>query len=106
MELYFDDCYDLLNKKMRVAISGFGKNAKKAATGYMAQVTQRDKDGKWIPPFQRGANGAWGLKQMREEAKEQRAQVAKLVKVVDRGIEASEWKLPQGPVKIGNQYIW
>ena len=46
------------------------------------------------------------LKQMREEAKEQRAQVAKLVKVVDRGIEASEWKLPQGPVKIGNQYIW
>tara|TARA_R110002020_G_scaffold97873_1_gene233481 strand:- start:905 stop:1066 length:162 start_codon:yes stop_codon:yes gene_type:complete len=46
------------------------------------------------------------LNELREEAKEQRAQVAKLVKVVDRGIEASEWKLPQGPVKIGNQYIW
>lgn len=46
------------------------------------------------------------LNELREEAKEQRAQVAKLVKVVDRGIEAFEWKLPQGPVKIGNQYIW
>eukprot|EP00929_Paragymnodinium_shiwhaense_P122087 TRINITY_DN9462_c0_g1_i5.p1 TRINITY_DN9462_c0_g1~~TRINITY_DN9462_c0_g1_i5.p1 ORF type:complete len:316 (-),score=15.27 TRINITY_DN9462_c0_g1_i5:41-988(-) len=61
VELYFDDCYDLLNKKLRVAIAGFGKNTKKAAAGNTAAVVQRDKDGKWIPPFQQGANGAFNL---------------------------------------------
>ena len=38
------------------------------------------------------------LKQMREEAKGQRAQVAKLVKVIHKGIDQSQFQVPQGPV--------
>ena len=46
------------------------------------------------------------LKQMREEAKEQRAQVAKLVKVVHKGINQSQFQVPQGPVNHNGQYTW
>jgi hypothetical protein len=34
LEVYFDDCYDLLQNKVQIAISGFGKGIKKATTGY------------------------------------------------------------------------
>lgn len=46
------------------------------------------------------------LKQMREEAKEQRAQVAKLVKVIHKGIDQSQFQVPQGPVNHNGQYTW
>lgn len=51
LEVYFDDCYDLLQNKVQIAISGFGKNAKTVPTnGYLTEVL-RDKDGKWVPPW-------------------------------------------------------
>ena len=57
LEVYFDECFDLLQDKVQVPISGFGKGAKKAVTGvYKAQGVNRDKDGKWIPPW---SNGQW-----------------------------------------------
>ena len=33
LEVYFDECFDLLQDKVQVPISGFGKGAKKAVTG-------------------------------------------------------------------------
>ena len=44
-----------------MAISGFGKNRKSATSGNTAALTQYDANGKWIPPFQEGANGAFNL---------------------------------------------
>eukprot|EP00933_Yihiella_yeosuensis_P041374 TRINITY_DN35764_c0_g1_i1.p1 TRINITY_DN35764_c0_g1~~TRINITY_DN35764_c0_g1_i1.p1 ORF type:complete len:642 (-),score=92.34 TRINITY_DN35764_c0_g1_i1:192-1889(-) len=62
VEVYFDDCYDLLNQKLRVTISGFGKNKKAGATNVDPNNVQRDENGKWIPPFQMGENGAFNLR--------------------------------------------
>jgi hypothetical protein len=39
VELYFDDCYDLLNKKIKIPISGFGLNVKSAGKGMFDRVT-------------------------------------------------------------------
>ena len=40
---------------MQIAIKGFGKTAKKPVTGvYKAMEVVRDKDGKWVPPYQNG----------------------------------------------------
>ena len=33
LEVYFDECFDLLNDKVQVAISGFGKGVNKRVTG-------------------------------------------------------------------------
>ena len=55
VEIYFNDCYDLLNKKAKVPIDGF-KAATGANKGYIhgASKEHRDKDGKWIPPYLNG----------------------------------------------------
>jgi hypothetical protein len=56
LEVYFDDCFDLLQNKIQIQISGFGKGAKSAAIGYSPATAARDKDGKWIPPW---IDGKW-----------------------------------------------
>jgi hypothetical protein len=35
VEIYFDDCFDLLNNKVLIPIAGFGKGARAKPGGYM-----------------------------------------------------------------------
>jgi len=59
VEIYFDDCFDLLNNKAQVAISGFGKGAKAKPGGYLmgGNKLNYDENGKWVAPFQADKNG-------------------------------------------------
>ena len=61
MELYFNDCLDLLNGKAKIPIDGQSKiksssfldsNAEKGGRSFAAGV--RDAKGKWIPPVING----------------------------------------------------
>lgn len=53
--MYFDDCYDLLQNKVQIPISGFGKGIKSATKGvYKAMEVTRDKNGKWVAPWTDG----------------------------------------------------
>lgn len=55
LEVYFDECFDLLQDKVQVPISGFGKGAKKGVTGtFRAMEVQRDANGKWVAPWTDG----------------------------------------------------
>eukprot|EP00444_Apocalathium_aciculiferum_P019733 CAMPEP_0183459592 /NCGR_PEP_ID=MMETSP0370-20130417/135906_1 /TAXON_ID=268820 /ORGANISM="Peridinium aciculiferum, Strain PAER-2" /LENGTH=464 /DNA_ID=CAMNT_0025651435 /DNA_START=14 /DNA_END=1408 /DNA_ORIENTATION=+ len=54
VEIYFDDVFDLLNKRAAIPITGFGKNVKSASVGRDFMQVQRDADGKWIPPYLNG----------------------------------------------------
>ena len=58
VEVYFNDCYDLLNNKAKVIIAGFGKNVKAEGGAFYAIVKDgqaaRDENGKWIPPWKDG----------------------------------------------------
>jgi hypothetical protein len=51
VEVYFDDCYDLLNNKIKVAIAGFGAGAKAKPLIDKANIKEVDANGKWIPPW-------------------------------------------------------
>ena len=56
MEVYFDDCYDLLNNKAEVPIAGFGAGVK-AKPGMACTALNEnkyDENGKWIPPMRDG----------------------------------------------------
>jgi hypothetical protein len=52
VEIYFNDCYDLLNKKAKVAITGFGQSNKTSANLTRANA-EFSKDGKWISPYEK-----------------------------------------------------
>ena len=54
VEVYFDDCYDLLNNKIKIAIAGFGAGVKAKAVDNMANVINKDKNGKWVSPHLSG----------------------------------------------------
>ena len=56
MEIYFDDCYDLLANKVKVPIAGFGKGTKSQSKGFNARCigVERDANGKWVPPILNG----------------------------------------------------
>ena len=57
VEIYFNDCYDLLNNKAKVIISGFGRNIKgEGLNAYSVTGTTnaRDANGKWVPPMLNG----------------------------------------------------
>ena len=53
VEIYFNDCYDLLNNKTRVMIQGFGRNVN--VLGGQSHLNNgvnvmRDEKGKWVSP--------------------------------------------------------
>ena len=53
VELYFNDCYDLLNNKAKVMIQGFGRNTKvnsSVSPCIARNIDKRDAKGKWVPP--------------------------------------------------------
>jgi hypothetical protein len=52
VEIYLDECFDLLNGKAQVPISGFGASAKAKPGGYLIQGSKAkfDGDGKWVSP--------------------------------------------------------
>lgn len=54
VEVYFDDCYDLLNDKVKVAIAGFGSGVKAKPVAQWAAKAEKDENGKWICPLQNG----------------------------------------------------
>ena len=51
--MYFDDCFDLLSNKVKVPIAGFGAGVKSKQTAEFSIMNniERDKSGKWIPPY-------------------------------------------------------
>ncbi len=53
LEIYFDDCFDLLNGKAQVPISGFGASAKAKPGGYLMEGSKvrYNSDGKWVSPY-------------------------------------------------------
>lgn len=56
VEIYLDNCYDLMNEKVRVPIAGYGRSIKTTMTRDAKMKTRRDSSGKWIPPC--GADGS------------------------------------------------
>ena len=69
VEIYFDDCFDLLNNKVQVPIAGFGAGVKSKPGGYLmgGNKAKYGADGKWISPFQQDAKGNWGCDVTDEE---------------------------------------
>ena len=56
LEVYLDDCYDLLANKVKVPIAGFGMGTKAKPKGFQSESTTvtRDANGKWVAPFKDG----------------------------------------------------
>ena len=56
VEVYFDDCYDLLNDKVKCAIAGFGSGVKAQAkqAWHMGVNKEVDENGKWVSPLKGG----------------------------------------------------
>ena len=55
VEIYFNDCYDLLNNKTRVMIQGFGRNVNAlGGQGHLnnGRNVARDEKGKWVSPYE------------------------------------------------------
>ena len=52
VEIYMDNCYDLIQDKQKISIEGYGKSNKVSGRGSFLETTQvkRDGSGKWIPP--------------------------------------------------------
>ena len=50
VEIYFQDGYDLLNKKSKVAIAGTA-GANKSGMRSVLMKASYDENGKWIPPY-------------------------------------------------------
>ena len=54
VEVYFDDCYDLLNNKIKVAVAGFGRGVKAKPQVFVGGMKQNDASGKWVDPVKNG----------------------------------------------------
>ena len=69
VEIYFDDCFDLLNNKVQIPISGFGKGVKSKAGGYLmgGNKVKYNSDGKWVSPFQKDDKGNFSMDFTKEE---------------------------------------
>lgn len=52
VEIYMNNCYDLMKDKMKIAVAGFGRSSKTSGKGYIVNrcEVKRDGSGKWIPP--------------------------------------------------------
>lgn len=49
IEVYFDDCFDLLANKIKIPIAGFGSGVK--AHGTMTTQNVEMKNKKWVSPY-------------------------------------------------------
>lgn len=54
VEIYFDDCYDLLADKIKVAIAGFGSGVKAKPVAQWGLNKETDENGKWVSPLKNG----------------------------------------------------
>ncbi|CAK0858766.1 unnamed protein product [Prorocentrum cordatum] len=57
VEIYLEECYDLLNNKVKVPIAGASSVSKKAGGSFNGQRLgggARSADGKWVPPVVNG----------------------------------------------------
>ena len=81
VEVYFDDCYDLLNNKIKVSIAGFGSGVKAKTKAYKAGIKETDANGKWVSPYQNGS-----LSHAKEEC-EMKGQVFKPVNSTEEVME-------------------
>ena len=52
VEIYMDNCYDLMSQKQKIAVEGFGRSSKISGRGGFIETTQvqRDTNGRWVPP--------------------------------------------------------
>lgn len=52
VEIYMDNCYDLIRDKHKIAVEGFGRSRKVSGRGSFLETCEvkRDDSGKWIPP--------------------------------------------------------
>lgn len=67
VEIYMDQCYDLMNDKQRIAVAGYGRSAKTSGRGSFLETTEvkRDGNGRWIPPrtlVDKPLNEGYGLR--------------------------------------------
>jgi hypothetical protein len=69
VEIYFDDCFDLLNNKVQIPISGFGSGSKAKPGGYLLQGSKAKygADGKWVSPYQKNKDGRFTVNDTKEE---------------------------------------
>lgn len=52
VEIYMDNCYDLMRDGQKIAVAGFGRSRKVSGRGSFLETREvrRDSAGKWIPP--------------------------------------------------------
>ena len=52
VEIYMDNCYDLMREKQKIAVEGFGRSRKVSGRGSFLETCEvkRDSSGKWVPP--------------------------------------------------------
>eukprot|EP00986_Skeletonema_menzelii_P004003 scaffold1314_cov145-Skeletonema_menzelii.AAC.17 len=52
VEIYMDNCYDLMTDGQKIDVAGFGRSRKVSGRGSFLETTKvkRDSEGKWIPP--------------------------------------------------------
>lgn len=52
VEIYMDNCYDLLRDGQKIAVAGFGRSRKVSGRGSFLDTTEvrRDSKGRWVPP--------------------------------------------------------
>lgn len=52
IEIYMDNCYDLMRDKQKIAVEGFGRSRKVSGRGSFLETCEvkRDSAGKWVPP--------------------------------------------------------
>ena len=51
VEVYLNDCYDLLNGKGKIPIAGMKAKVSTKVGAHIGVELERDANGKWIPPF-------------------------------------------------------
>ena len=52
VEIYMDNCYDLMRDKQKIAVAGYGRSSKTSGRGSFLETStvKRDSSGKWVPP--------------------------------------------------------
>lgn len=52
VEIYMDNCYDLMRDKQKIAVAGYGRSSKTSGRGGFLETStiKRDSSGRWVPP--------------------------------------------------------